>query len=247
VVNILVNGDSFSHERYFAVDESYVEKTWAHSLGAKNIALGGCSNDRIFHTTIEYLNNNPVDILIIGWTSFSRGWITLSNGLNLNILAGSSADDLLYGHLEKDKKKVTWKEYEDFYYKKCFNEFLNFKKFLNFYLHLQDYCELKKIRFLNFLSFITFPKDLKHFAEFAYMDKSSEILKKVGIEHNVKILKDLIFKFKKEFWVNKEIGFCYFNLVKEKKFALWEDKLHPGLEASQYWGKLIKENLENER
>jgi hypothetical protein len=241
--NILVNGDSFSHERHFAVDESYIEKTWAYSLGAKNIALGGSSNDRIFHTTIEYLNNNSVDILIIGWTSFSRGWLTLSNGLNLNILAGSSSDDLLYGHLEKDKKAGVWQEYETFYYKKCFNEFLNFKKFLNYYLHLQDYCELKKIKFLNFLSFITFPTDLKYFAEFAHMDSANKILKEKGIEYNIKILNDLISKFKKDYWINKEIGFCYSNLAKEKGFPLWEDNLHPGLEASQYWGKLIKENL----
>jgi len=74
------------------------------------------------------------------------------------------------------------------------------------------------------------------------MDKSNEVLKKQGIEYNANILKDLISKFKKEYWVNNEIGFSYWNLVKEKGFPLWEDG-HPGLEASQYWGKIIKENL----
>ena len=122
MVNILVNGDSFSHERHFAIDDSYIEKTWAHSLGAKNISLGGCSNDRIFYSTIEYLNNNSVDVLVIGWTNWERGWLTLSNGLNLNILPNGSADDLLYGHLKKEKEKDIWKEYETFYYKKCFNK-----------------------------------------------------------------------------------------------------------------------------
>ena len=241
MVNILVNGDSFSHERHFAVDDSYIEKTWAHSLGAKNISLGGCSNDRIFYSTIEYLNNNSVDVLVIGWTNWGRGWLTLSNGLNLNILPNGSADDLLYGHLKKEKEKDIWKEYETFYYKKCFNEYLNFKKFLNYYLHLQDYCELKKIKFLNFTSFQSM-HNLSSIAESAYMDKSNEILKKVGIEHNIKILKDLIFKFKKEYWVNKEVGFSYCKLVKEKDFPLWHDG-HPGLEASKYWGELIKQNL----
>jgi hypothetical protein len=241
MVNILVNGDSFSHERHFAVDESYVKKTWAYSLGAKNISLGGASNDRIFHTTIEYLNNNSVDVLVIGWTSVGRAWITLSNGLNLNLLPNGAADDLLYGFLEKDKKTGVWKEYETFYYKNCFNEYLNFKKFLNYYLHLQNYCELKKIKFLNFVSWQPM-NNLLSIAESAYIDKSNEVLKKQGIEYNANILKDLISKFKKEYWVNNEIGFSYWNLVKEKGFPLWEDG-HPGLEASQYWGKIIKENL----
>jgi hypothetical protein len=242
ISHILVNGDSFSHERHFAFDESYVEKTWAYSLGAKNIALGGCSNDRIFYSTIEYLNDNIVDILIIGWTSCARGWLTLSNGLNLNLLPGGSADDLLFGHNKEDKTLQIWKEYEDFYYKKCFNEYLNFKKFLNYYLHLQDYCESKKIKFLNFMSFSEFPKNLKNIANSAYMNKSTKILEEVGVKHHEKILNDLISKFKKEHWVNKEVGFNYQELVKKKNFPLWPDG-HPGLEASQYWGKLIKQHI----
>lgn len=236
---ILVNGDSFSHERHFAVDESYITKTWAHSLGAKNISLGGCSNDRIFYSTIEYLNNNSVDVLVIGWTSWIRGWLTLSNGLNLNILPNGSADDLLYGHLKREKE--TWKEYETFYYKKCYNEYLNFKKFLNYYLHLQDYCELKKIKFLNFMS-IEFTKNLKHIASSAYMNRATKILEENGVRHTEKILNDLINKFKKEYWLNKEVGFSYNELVKRKNFPLWPDG-HPGLEASKYWGELIKQHL----
>jgi len=238
---ILVNGDSFSHERHFAIDESYIEKTWAHSLGAKNIALGGCSNDRIFYSTIEYLNNNTVDVLIIGWTSFIRGWLTLSNGLHLHIVPNSSADDLLFGHYEKEKNLQIWKEYEEFYYKKCCNEFLNFKKFCDYYLHLQDYCELKKIKFLNFSSF-QFPTNLKDIANSAYMNKSTKILEEAGTKHNEKILNNLILKFKKENWVNQEIGFSYYDLVKRKKFPLWEDG-HPGLEASKYWGELIQQHI----
>lgn len=239
MINILVNGDSFCHERHFAVDESYVEKTWAHALGAKNIALGGCSNDRIFYSTIEYLNSSSVDVLIIGWTSCSRGWITLNNGLNLNLLPNGSADDLLFGH--NNKNLQTWKEYEEFYYKKCFNEYLNFKKFLHYYLHLQDYCELKKIKFLNFMSF-EFPKNLKRLANYAYMNKSTKVLEDAGVKHNEKVLNDLLEKFKKKYWINEEVGFSYQELVKRKNFPLWPDG-HPGLEASQYWAELIKQHL----
>ena len=121
--NILVNGDSFSHERHFSIDESYVEKTWAHTIGAKNIALGGCSNDRIFYSTIEYLNENSVDVLVIGWTSFERYSLPLNKGLNLHILPSQAADDNLFGWNEKDKD--SYMNYHNFYYKNCHNIFLN--------------------------------------------------------------------------------------------------------------------------
>ena len=96
-MKIVVNGDSFTHERHFAVGEDYIEKTWAHSIGAKNIALGGCSNERIFYSTIEYLNEYKPDVLIIGWTGFDRCLMTHTNGLNLHIAASSVGDNLLRG------------------------------------------------------------------------------------------------------------------------------------------------------
>lgn len=236
---MLVNGDSFCHERHFAIDESYKQKTWAHSLGAKNIALGGCSNDRIFHSTIDYFNTNKVDILIIGWTSWHRGWTTLSNGLNLHI-GPRSADDNLYGHNEKDHN--AWHEFSEFYYKKCYNEFLNFKNFLMYYLHLQEHCALKGIRFLNFMTFASPNGQLRNIAKSANMDKSSEDIKQSGITHNLKILEDLIARFDKNNWINNEIFFNYQGLVREKKFPFLSDG-HPGIEASQYWAKVVKDNL----
>ena len=236
---ILVNGDSFCHERHFAVDESYVQKTWAHSLGAKNIALGGCSNDRIFHSTIEYLNINPINVLIIGWTSWHRGWTTLSNGLNLHI-GPRSADDNLFGHFEKDHK--VWQEHSEFYYKKCYNEFLNFKNFLNYYLHLQEHCALKGIRFLNFMTFASPKGQLEIIARSANIDRSSEDIKQSGIRYHVKILEDLISRFDKKNWIDQEIFFNYQNLAREKNFPFLSDG-HPGIEASQYWAKVVKDNL----
>jgi hypothetical protein len=222
------------------VDESYEQKTWAHSLGAKNIALGGCSNDRIFHSTIDYLNTNPVNVLIIGWTSWHRGWTTLSNGLNLHIGSRSAADDNLFGHNEKDHN--AWHEHREFYYKKCYNEFLNFKNFLNYYLHLQQHCALKDIRFLNFMTFASPTGQLEIIAESANINRSSEDIKQSGIRNHVKILEDLISRFDKKNWINKEIFFNYQNLVREKNFPFLSDG-HPGIEASQYWAKVVKDNL----
>jgi hypothetical protein len=240
---ILVNGDSFSSEKHFAksrFDTSYIKETWAYSIGAKNISLSGCSNDKIFDTTIEYLNENTVDILIIGWTEWSRSYTTLSNGLTLNIRSNNNFDDLLFGDINIENNKKVWSQINTLYYKECFNFFLNFKKFLNYYLHLQDYCELKKIRFLNFLSFRELP-NLKEIAKTAYINKNRETEE---INHNIEVLSNLLKKFKAENWVNKKVGFCYYKMFIDKKFkTLSKEDGHPGLEASQYWGKLIKENL----
>jgi hypothetical protein len=238
-MKIVVNGDSFTHERHFAVGEDYKEKTWAHSIGAKNIALGGCSNERIFFSTIEYLNEHRPDVLIIGWTSFDRYYMTHTNGLNLHISASSVADDLLKGFSKKDES--TYTEYHKFYYKKMFNQFLNFKKFLTFYLHLEQHCRVNEIKFLNFMVF-HMPDDssLEKIGASAYMSREDKDIEAQGIKHNYNILKKELAKFKKENWINNKIGFSYSKYVEH--LPKWHDG-HPGLEASALWSKLIKKNL----
>ena len=37
-----------------------------------NIAKGGCGNHRIMRTTMEYCENNQVDLVIIGWSTHER-------------------------------------------------------------------------------------------------------------------------------------------------------------------------------
>ena len=238
-MKIVVNGDSFTHERHFAVGEDYIEKTWAHSIGAKNIALGGCSNERIFYSTIEYLNEYKPDVLIIGWTGFDRCLMTHTNGLNLHIAASSVGDNLLRG-FDKNNES-TYTEYHEFYYKKMFNPFLNFKKFLTFYLHLEKYCRINKIKFLNFMVF-DMPDDesLKNISAKAYMSRENKDVEAQGIKHNYNILKKELAKFKKENWINNEIGFSFIKYVEH--LPKWHDG-HPGLEASALWSKLIKKNL----
>ena len=111
-----------------------------------------------------------------------------------------------------------------------------------YYLHLQEHCALKGIRFLNFMTFASPNGQLRNIAESANMDKSSEDIKQSGIKHNLKILEDLIARFDKNNWINNEIFFNYQGLVREKKFPFLSDG-HPGIEASQYWAKVVKDNL----
>ena len=239
-MKIVVNGDSFTHERHFAVGEEYKEKTWAYNIGAENIALGGCSNERIFYSTIEYLNDHRPDVLIVGWTSFDRYYMTHTNGLNLHIGASSVGDDLL----KSFNKESNYAEYHKFYYKNMYNQFLNFKKFITFYLHIEKYCKINEIKFLNFMVW-RLPDDLslKNISASAYISREDKIIEAQGIKYNYNILKKELAKFKEDNWINNEIGFSYSKYVEH--LPKWPDG-HPGLEASALWAKLIKKNLKIE-
>mgnify|MGYP005989964665 FL=1 len=239
-MKIVVNGDSFTHERHLAVGEDYKEKTWAHKIGAENIALGGCSNEHIFQSSIEYLNDNKPDVLVIGWTDFNRYKITHSSGLNLHICGGAVADDLLFGF--KQSQSNTYEEYARFYYEKMLNPFLNFKNWITYYLHLEKYCTSNEITFLNFIS-RSFPNDkvLKQISESAYMSRDNKDIEAQGIKYNYTLLKKGLARFKEENWLNGQIGFCYADHVRH--LPKWHDG-HPGLEASSLWADLVKKNID---
>ena len=241
--NILVNGDSCCHERHFGIDESYIEKTWAYKIGAVNLAISGSSNDRIFYSTIEYLNHHTVDVLIIGWTNFDRFYLSHSEGFYLNINPGMAGDDFLLGFKKEDKGKV-YKEYYNFWYQHCFNEYLNLKRFCHFYLHLQSYCELRNIRFLNFMTMWPIPKgdQLVKISKSAYMSRETKDIEQQGIKFNKKNIEEMYEKFKTEHWVDNNVGVVMTEVLKGFP-TMSENDFHPGLEASDFWANKIKENL----
>ena len=240
-LKILVNGDSFCDERYFTPQEHLIlNQKWSETIGAINIAHGGCSNQRIFTSTIEYLNNHDVDILIIGWTEWNRYMLTLTNGLELHICPNSAGDNVHpWGNTD-------YLPHCQYYYKYFHNEYLNFKSWLVNYLFLQDYCSLKKINFINFFSvhnvFIPGGLEIDKIAASAYIEKNSD-KENIRRKRNfyVKELKNLIGKINKMCWVNKQIGFNYG--IFSQRFPKANDGQHPGIEASAEWAKVIKKNL----
>ena len=239
-VNIIVNGDSFTEEGHFnTINKDNTEKTWAHNIGAVNLAKGGCSNERIFYTTIDYLNSNDPDVLIIGWTDFSRYMIPHIDGFDVHISANGVANELGYGH--KDNENAL-EEYGDFYFRKMHNLFLNFKRFLTYYQHLEKYCSVKKIKFLNFMSITELPrgKSLHNISRMAPMSREDKDTEQQGIVFNANKLEAQLNKFKEANWINNKVGFCYSDQVKH--MPKWHDG-HPGLEASKEWTKIIKDNL----
>jgi hypothetical protein len=240
---IVVNGDSCCHERHFAVDNSYVEKTWAYSIGAtKNLSLSGASNDRIFHTTIDYLNENDVDTLIIGWTNFDRYYIGLEKGIYLNINPGMGGDDLLFGFNKSDMDH--YHMFPKFYYTHCYNSYLHLQRFCNYYLHLQDYCEMKDIKFLNFMTMWPIPRNdqLRNISKTAHMSRESKDIEEQGILYNQRHIEKLYARFDKKHWVDGEVGIVMTKTCKEYP-TMSDNDPHPGPEASKFWAEIIQKNL----
>ena len=237
---IVVNGDSYVHERHFAQDESYLEKTWAYKLGADNIALAGCSNERIFYSTVDYLNKNSPDTLIIGWTGNDRYMLPHTNGLNVHVTPGGNLDPFFDNFIDSASDLS---EYSEIYYKKMYNPFTNFQKFINYHKHLENYCAAKKIKFLNFMTITKLPdqNELINMAKTAYMSRQDTMLEQKGIEHNYKILKDALSTLNQDVWIDNDIGYCMNDTL--EKFPKWKDNHHPGIEASEHWLEVIKKNL----
>lgn len=78
-MRILLNGDSnMSGEELADINQS-MGYQFCRLLGgtAVNLAYTGASNDRIYDTTMEYLQTNRPDFVLIGWSEMSRvQWYT---------------------------------------------------------------------------------------------------------------------------------------------------------------------------
>jgi hypothetical protein len=66
-MNTLINGCSF-------MDSYHYQNQFSQLLGgsAVNIARAGSSNRRIVRTTVEYIEQNPVDLVVLGLTFYDR-------------------------------------------------------------------------------------------------------------------------------------------------------------------------------
>ena len=66
-MNVLLNGCSF-------MDSYFYTRHFDQLLGAKtvNLARPGSSNRRIIRTTVEYIEHNPVDLVVLGLTFYDR-------------------------------------------------------------------------------------------------------------------------------------------------------------------------------
>ena len=79
---IVANGCSFTQEFYLPEQDRWTTKCDVDV----NLAMGGGGNERIFYTTVDYLNQNRPDVLVIGWTGCDRYMLPNKNG---SMIAGS--------------------------------------------------------------------------------------------------------------------------------------------------------------
>jgi len=155
---LLANGCSFT-EGY---DLFHKESSWPYQLGNSlnfktvNLALGGSSNDRIYRTTIEYLNtHSDPDLVVIGWTSFNRAEISSVHGLYLRLTNDNCLSDTT--EFDQDLTNV-----HKFWLTTLYNQYINYRNWLHNVLHLQNYFVIKNINYRFFSAF-----DTNHILEFA--------------------------------------------------------------------------------
>ena len=226
--HIVTNGCSFTQELH--LDK---EDRWSTKIGAvENLALGGGSNERIFYTTIEYLNAHKPDVLVIGWTDPDRFMLPNSNGSRVVVTPAHTFDENGGGDCDEHSK---------FYYKHCHNEFVNFKNTLQYMIHLQEYCKAKQIKLLYFKSFFKIIDDtyLTGLARNAFMSHENKDIERMGIQANTNDLKNLIAKLDTAIWI-KELWYSMEGHCKD--FPV-HDLIHPGIEGSNVWAEFVKKYL----
>ena len=156
---IVANGDSWTggvapgSTRYFQFGSP---ELWPNQLELRcskpvlNLASGASSNYRIFRTTIEQLNIDTPECLVIGWSSADRYEFTLYNGEYVKV----TAQGTFWPSREKTIYDKLSKEIYDFYYNRLFNKKLNLKFLLNSVICIQDICRLKNISFRLHIYFV---------------------------------------------------------------------------------------------
>jgi|DEB0MinimDraft_6_1074348.scaffolds.fasta_scaffold48436_2 hypothetical protein len=218
---ICANGDSFT-------DESYLDKAsrWTNIIGAtKNLSRGGVSNERIFNTTIRYLNANKPDILIIGWTDWERFMLPSSNGYNFGITPNHTFLENI--KMSEDEAELS-KEIGKFYYKNLHSSYTNFENMLNYMILIQNYCANASIKLLYFFSTV----DSRWLNEFTVRELSTT---KEQEDH----LNNLIEKVNEKFWIYKK----FYSMFEHCKNFEKDETLHPKKEGSAHWAKLVKNYL----
>jgi hypothetical protein len=225
---IVVNGCSFSQELYLPIEDRWSTHIGCHT----NLAHGGGSNDRIFNTTIEYLNSNDTDCMIIGWSEPSRTMLTTREGTNVIVNAGTGFDEAT-GQSREDMQK--------FYYLKMYNPYTNLVRTLNHMLHLQEHCKLKQIKLLYWNAMLPDlgTKEIQEICSHAYMDIADRGHRESGVQSTVDNINNLLSKLDRSIWIKE-----FWHGIRKHCGHL--PKLadgHPGSEASKLWAELIKEYL----
>lgn len=226
---IIVNGCSFSQEAYLPFEHRWSTHIGCHS----NLAHGGGSNDRVLHTTIEYLNNNDdTDCLIIGWTEPSRTMLTTREGTRAIVNIGTAFDE---------ETRQPREDMKNFYYYKMYNPFTSLINTLNYMLHLQRYCKASQIKLLYWNAML--PElntdNLEEICSHRHMEKIDRGHRESGLKDAVDKIMSLVDKLDRNIWIKD----LWYGIQQHCKHLPTLDDGHPGKEASLHWANLVKEYL----
>ena len=230
---ICVNGDSFTQEYY-----QKPEDRWTTHIGAThNLAMGGAGNDRIFNTTMEYLNQHTPNTLIIGWSNPERGTLSYEDGSRLIITPWRCFSEE-NGHDHKDILEL--------YYKRIHNDFVSFNRTLNQMLFIQEYCKNKGIKLRYFRSVMPNKIDdesLTEVAKTAFMSRTDIDIEKMGIKFNRDQLKGLINSLDRSIWI-KEFWFSMLDYISSNfDISEYGGEIPLPAEAVKSWGQIVAKHL----
>ena len=227
-IQLVANGCSFTQEHHLPK-----EHRWTTLCGIDvNLGFGGGSNDRIFYTTIEYLNQHRPKTLIIGWTLLDRFMMPKSNGSRAIITPWHSFDENLGG----DDTNLA-----EFYFRNCHNEFSSLERMLNYMLFIQDLCKFLKIKLLYFNAYPN-PIDEKRLGIIAKKSFVRDDLKLKGVasvDLSKKHLQKMIDRLDRDIWIQE----FWYSMHEHCEHLPKEKDGHPNIDGSAYWADLVKQYL----
>jgi len=214
-MKILTNGCSFTQGIYDNHDE---KDTWPYLLGhdVVNLAEGGGSNHRIFRTTMEYLLDNTVDLVIIGWTGperielpyYKNDWLRVSHSFVLP---------------ENDDYQNDKFDQNEYWYRHCHNDIKSIEQTV-FYIRVLQQLPVRMIMF-NALQ-----------CDFLWqIEQEHSMAKQFGMDH----LKEQVDKIDKTDWI------LWGSSMEQhlRGYPKADDYGHPDKTGQQQWASIILQNL----
>lgn len=147
-----VAGDDLAHIERDRFSQKFTDKTGYKNI---NIALSGCSNDRVFRTTMDYLKDihnsddkKYPDLIIISWTGTDRFEFINKDDASLDnpftqVRPEHSTDSRIH-HL------TVHKEYLKYHYTYLHTEAYGILKLLSYMSDIQLICDLLNIPLLQY-------------------------------------------------------------------------------------------------
>ena len=148
---LMTNGCSFTQGIY----DNFAEyDAWPYKLGkllgwdVVNLAEGGCSNARIFRTTLEHLLDNTPDYVAVMWTEPARHELPYHTGDTIRVMHSMALP-------EHDETVTDIPELRNFWYKHCHNELASQQRTVYYIRCIKMILESKNIPYTMGWSFDT--------------------------------------------------------------------------------------------